>query len=75
MTDGPIQLKDFLYILPDAAETKVCWRKPVLSKNVLLLACVGEGLKGPQSPPKAGFKYNPQVLVLVDVALSPRGAG
>lgn len=74
MTDGPIQLKDFLYILPDAAETKVCWRKLALSKNVLLLAVWVKVSRVRKAPQKQGSN-NPQVLVLVDVALSPRGAG
>lgn len=74
VTDGPIQPQDFLHTLSDAAQTKVCWKKPALSKNVLLLA-VWVKVSRVQNTQKTGFRYNPQRAVLLDVDLSPRGAG
>lgn len=85
MTDGPIQLQDFLHTLPDTAQTKVCRRKTALSKNRLLLAVwvkVPRVHKAPESSSDSsniqtskGSNRTPQIAVLVDVNLSPRGTG
>lgn len=65
----------FLNILTDAAETKVCCKEAYSWQKCAASGCECKGRNGPESSQKAGSKLNPQLLVLVNVDLPPRGAG